>query len=420
MRHDTVVIGAGLAGLTAALRLAEEGQQVLLVAKGVGSTHLGGGTIDVLGYHTERVDSPARALASFIQAHPDHPYARVTPPLIAVSLEWFRSRMSEHLYVGGLDRNVLLPTALGVLKPSAMVPESMVFGDAGAGGRFAIVGFRALKDFYPAYLADNLGRAGPVNGRSVSARSVEVRPSLDGQADVGPLGFARRFEEPAFRKAVIAEVEDRLEPGERVGFPAVLGLREAPAVWREIRDTLGTDVFEIPTLPPSVPGIRVFGALRDALRRAGGRIIMGGAVVGARTEGGRVVGVVVEAAARPISHDARWFVLATGGFASGGLVMDSFGVVRETIFGLPVAGVPGPEEERFGAGYLDPHPMSRAGVAVDEQLRPAGREGEALYANLHAAGATLAGAEPWREKSGDGISLATGYAAASAILEEGV
>ena len=32
-------------------------------------------------------------------------------------------------------------------------------------------------------------------------------------------------------------------------------------------------------------------------------------------------------------------------------------------------------------------------------------------------GATLAGAVPWREASGNGLSLATGYAAASAILE---
>jgi anaerobic glycerol-3-phosphate dehydrogenase len=36
---------------------------------------------------------------------------------------------------------------------------------------------------------------------------------------------------------------------------------------------------------------------------------------------------------------------------------------------------------------------------------------------VHAAGATLAGAEPWREASGNGISLATGFAAAQAILE---
>jgi len=32
------------------------------------------------------------------------------------------------------------------------------------------------------------------------------------------------------------------------------------------------------------------------------------------------------------------------------------------------------------------------------------------------AGATLAGAEPWREKSGDGISLATGHRAAELAL----
>ena len=34
------------------------------------------------------------------------------------------------------------------------------------------------------------------------------------------------------------------------------------------------------------------------------------------------------------------------------------------------------------------------------------------------AGATLAGAQPWREKSGDGISLATGHRAAELIIEE--
>ncbi|MEA2638332.1 MAG: binding domain, partial [Chloroflexota bacterium] len=33
--YDTVVIGTGLAGLTAALRLAEEGQRVAVLAKGV-------------------------------------------------------------------------------------------------------------------------------------------------------------------------------------------------------------------------------------------------------------------------------------------------------------------------------------------------------------------------------------------------
>jgi glycerol-3-phosphate dehydrogenase subunit B len=54
---------------------------------------------------------------------------------------------------------------------------------------------------------------------------------------------------------------------------------------------------------------------------------------------------------------------------------------------------------------------------VDRELRPVDRGGgDPLYENVLVAGATLAGAEPWREKSGDGLSLATGYRAADLVL----
>src|SRR4051794_37483799 len=69
--HDVIVIGAGLAGMTAAVRLAEGGARVLVLAKGAGSTQLSAVTIDVLGYAPERVESPRAALASVA---PDHPY----------------------------------------------------------------------------------------------------------------------------------------------------------------------------------------------------------------------------------------------------------------------------------------------------------------------------------------------------------
>ena len=38
-----------------------------------------------------------------------------------------------------------------------------------------------------------------------------------------------------------------------------------------------------------------------------------------------------------------------------------------------------------------------------------------MVENVLVAGATLAGAAPWREKSGDGIALATGLRAAELI-----
>jgi glycerol-3-phosphate dehydrogenase subunit B len=43
MAYDVIVIGAGLAGLTGGLRLAEAGQRVLLLAKGHGATHWANG-----------------------------------------------------------------------------------------------------------------------------------------------------------------------------------------------------------------------------------------------------------------------------------------------------------------------------------------------------------------------------------------
>jgi glycerol-3-phosphate dehydrogenase subunit B len=412
MTSDVVVIGAGLGGLTAALRLAEEGRRVLVLAKGVGGTHLAPATIDVLGYRDGPVASPAQALPELVAAQPSHPYARVSPRLVRSSLEWLAERVGELGYRGRIEENVLLPTAVGVAKPTALVPETMAAGDLRRGGRFVFVGLRGLKDFYPRYLADNLVRA-----TAVSARAVELAPPLGVEADVSSAGFARRFEQAEFRDEVVRELEPRLEAGETVGFPAVLGLRRAPEVWRELETRLGRSVFEVPTLPPSVGGMRLYAALTAALRRQGGRVVIGSTVSGAERRGARLEGVVAETAARPLAYRASSFVLATGGFASGGFQMDSHGRVRETALGLPLTGVPEPGAERFGPGYFDEHPVAAAGLAVDAELRPLDPGGAPSFENLHAAGAALAGATPWTEASGNGISLATGYAAAKAIIE---
>jgi glycerol-3-phosphate dehydrogenase subunit B len=416
--YDTVVIGAGLAGLTTALRLAEAGQRVAVLAKGVGATHLAPPTIDVLGYVDGPIDSPAQALPEFVSANPQHPYGQLSTELLRASLDWFKARLGDQGYRGSLDENVVVPTAVGAAKPTALLPETMAAGDLRRGGRFVFVGLRGLKDFFPAYLADNVARAERPGGAPATTRVVELAPPLGVAQDVSSLGFAHRFERADFREAVLTELGQNLVPGEIVGFPAVLGLEGARAIWSELETRLGHQVFEVPTLPPSVPGIRVYETMTSVLRRHGTRFVLGSTVSGAESTNGRLEGVVLHTAGRPQTYRARSFVLATGGFASAGLELDSNGKVREPVFDLPVSGLPGPDEPLFGPGYFDEHPLSRAGIAVDESRRPVDAEGAPVYENLHAAGATLAGAVPWREGSGNGLSLASGYAAASAILGE--
>jgi len=140
--------------------------------------------------------------------------------------------------------------------------------------------------------------------------------------------------------------------------------------------------------------------------------------VGAETNGDRVTAVRVATAARVKPYPARNFVLATGGFGSGAIEMAADWSVREKVFNLPVAGVPEDASERFGHRYFDAHPLSRAGIRVDDSLRPLDENGNRVYANVTVVGACLAGSEAWREKSGEGISLSSGYKAAGTIVEE--
>jgi len=416
-RGEVVVVGVGMAGLVAALRLAEAGRPVRVLAEGVGSTHLSGATVDVLGYRPERVLSPAAALPGFLATHPEHPYARIGTEVIGEAVAWLKGRLDNPRYVGDLGRNFLLPTALGVPKPTAIAPQTMAAGDVSAGGHFAIVGLPGLKDFYPALVAGNLAAATGVGGEAVEARAVDVDVALDGRADVGPLAYARRLEEPAFRAQLAARLRGRLGAGDAVGLPAVLGLAGVEAAWEELEARLDRQVFEIPTLPPSVPGLRLYEALSGALRQAGARVSVGGEVVGAETDGHRVTGLYTETANGRRFHPAAGVVLATGGWAAGGLEMDSHWVVREPVLGLPVTS-PAGGNGRFAPGYFDHHPLATTGVAVDGSLRPIDGDGNVVFSNVRVAGATLAGAEPWKEKSGDGLSLSTGYHAANTLLAE--
>ncbi len=415
MSYDTVVIGAGLAGLTAGLRLTEQGQRVLIVARGVGATHLAPATVDVLGYLGDaRVDAPAASLPALLAAAPDHPYGHVTADQLAIALAWFGDHAAGLGYVGDPSENLLLPTALGVAKPSALAPATMSGGDLRAGGRFVFVGFKGFKDFHPALIADNIVRARlPA---PITARALEIQPPSGRYGDLSPRVIAGRFDDDHLGDWLTAALERGVEPDERIGVPAVLGLRRAVETWQELEKRLGRKVFEVSTLPPSIPGIRLFNALTRALRDGGARIVLGVRAAGVRATGLRIEAVEVANATGTVSYPARSVVLASGGFASGGLDLDSFGVTRETVFDLPLIGVPEGDRVRFAPGYFDRQPLAEAGVATDDLLRPIDRSGVPVYTNLHAAGAILGGAVPWKERSGTGISVATGYAAAQAIL----
>lgn len=413
-----VVIGAGLAGLTAALALAEGGAGVTVVAEGAGGLHLSPGTIDLLGYAPGRVAEPLRAIAGLGEARPDHPYARVGADEVAAAVAWLAPHLAALGYVGDGSVNMLLPSAIGVARPTALAPASMAAGDVSRGGRMVAVGLRALRDLYPRMLAENLARAELPRGSRVETRHATVDWSpLPGRADVAAPVLARALDDDAGARAALGDALRAVaEPGETILVPAVLGLRRAPEVWKAVGERTGAPVAEVATIPPSVPGMRLQLRLIEALAEHRVRVTPGPTVVGCEGSGDRITAVHVRDSARtrPVAADA--VVLASGGVATGAVALDSRGVLRERALGLHVAGPPD-GAPLFSSRHLDEHPGLSAGVAVDPLMRPLGPGGAPVWSNLHAAGAVVAGAAPWREKSGEGIAIATAHRAARAILE---
>jgi len=73
--------------------------------------------------------------------------------------------------------------------------------------------------------------------------------------------------------------------------------------------------------------------------------------------------------------------------------------------------------EWLGDDAFDPagHPLERAGVRTDADLRPVAPDGTPLYENVRVAGSLLAGQQYIRERCGDGVALTSGRRAARSL-----
>jgi glycerol-3-phosphate dehydrogenase subunit B len=289
-----------------------------------------------------------------------------------------------------------------------------VFGGAGKAYPLRVVGFEGWRDFYPRTIADGMRAEG---WSSVETSTIPM-PDFGGNFDNWSTELADWLDTPEGFDQFVREVRASVpaNPAETLYFPAVLGFK--PDTLARLREALGS-VIEIPTLPPSIPGLRLYHALRRAIIDRGGRFTVGARVVGLETSAGRVTGTLAETTAhgrtRFIPADA--VILATGGLFGGGLESDYQGRVREVVADLHVANLP-PLADWFAHPLLsaEVQPIHRAGIVTDADLRPLDASGSVTAPNLYAAGRLLAGYSPVVEGSTEGVDIATGAHAAFRAL----
>jgi glycerol-3-phosphate dehydrogenase subunit B len=177
----------------------------------------------------------------------------------------------------------------------------------------------------------------------------------------------------------------------------------------DLERALGVAVFEVPMGPPSLPGIRLESRLYDALDGAGVLLETGNPVVGHESSDGAVDSVLVDRNGSRVPYTARQYVLATGGLVGRGVDSGRDGVV-EPVFDCHVAH-PADRYEWSAADAFGDHRFARFGVDPDGRLRPRDARGDPEFDNLRAAGSVLGNYDFAAEKSGSGVSLATGYRA---------
>lgn len=414
-----IVIGSGLAGLTAALRLRDAGHHVDIVTKGWGGLLLSSGTLDVYGWGKDGhpVLDPYAAIADLVAEDPGHPYAVIGVDAVREGIDWLCSTTGLFAKAGN---NVLIPTAIGAVRPTAAVQNTMVPSLMEDGKKFLVVGIRQFRDFPAAFIADNLARS-PLAKVETRAVTISLAPRKP-EADSTGTTFARAFDGtagldgPATRDALIHELRAHVRDGETVLLPAILGF--APDAYQEISAELGVPVGEVPVPPPSIPGRRINDVLIQLCRDKRIDISLNAEVIGFEASGGHVTALQVQRAGRVTTNKVDAVVYAGGGLESGSIQRNSYGEIRERVFDLPLTFLDAEDPETTGVTgsvVVNGKDIFGTGVCVNADMLALDGDAPA-YDNLYCAGSIIGGAHPWSEKSGEGIALGSAVAATRAIL----
>lgn len=420
MSVDLAVIGSGMAGMAAAIFAAARGLSVACLGK-PSEISFSSGCLDLFSRMpadsttpARSFDNPFKGIEALVEKQPNHPYARVSREDIIQGFEEFTAFMGRAgiQYHCTRDRNQQIITPAGTLKSTWCVPSAMIAGTRALKEKqkILIVDIQGLKGFGARQMAENLAQVHPAMG--------SVTIGFPGREESGDLMAERLtwdLETPKVLDRFIEAIRPHIKGYDAVGLPAILGIYRFEELHKKMSQGLGVSVFEIPTLAPSVTGMRtreafIGGIGNTSIRHFATRAQdIGVAPEGFTFEAGQGLGT--------IKIQSRAMILATGRFLGQGLGKGDAGI-KEMLFDLPVT-QPAERSLWFSRDFFDPrgHGLNRAGIETDAVFRPLGKDGKVFHPGLFACGSILAHQDWKRERAGAGISIATAYRAVAAAAE---
>ena len=399
MKTDVIIVGSEFDGLIAATRMDECGYSIRLFSNGVGSMHYASEGIHALGYlpsGDEQIETVPFAGISRLDKR--HPYRKVGVEQVKKAFNWYTNIIGEiYQRVTTNNHNWLSVSPIGTCVPVYGICDHQATMEKLDGKTAAIARFWNYRNSPTDLIVLGLNNAG------INADIVDVDAPTKILENAAIAKAFDTLDEPdcyfaALKKFIPSEAGVMI-------FPAVMGMIRNQEVMASAERALGMPCLEIPTLPPSVPGMRVVHAFTRHLQSSDVAVHTG--VHLSRywfDEGGQVV--ICDDRGR--RFEASVVIVSTGGVLMGGLDVDSHGRIHENTFGFNTF-----QSDPLIAATVDQslNALHIAGVETDDALRPQRKE-SITYRNAFVTGRTLAHWNPAMEISAEGVCIATGWAAA--------
>ena len=414
---ELAVIGTGMAGSASALFASNQG--ISTVQVGLTSEIIfTSGLIDLMGVHPisdgKTWENPWDAIHALITDIPNHPFARINKDDIHKALEEFLACMNDEglFYCGHKNRNAKMIMPVGTVKHTYFVPETMWNGVLALEKKCPclIIDIRGLRGFSARQITETLKTSWPaLRYANISFPNTEHLEEVYTEPVASSLSLSEN------RKALAQIVKPHVKDASMVGFPAIFGIKDSVQIYRDLQEIIGVPIFEIPTMPPSITGLRIKEAFESHLSKNGVRILMQKKVLKVhRNKGGFVLDIGGPDTEYTVK--AKGIILASGRFLGRGLYADRR-QIRESIFNLRVFQA-GERKKWHRQNFLDPkgHLINTAGLEIDNRFRPVGNSGKPAFKTLFAAGSILAHQDWMRMKCGSGLAIASAYAAVNAFV----
>ena len=403
MKFDTVIIGGGLAGLVCGIRLQNRGFKCAIVSAGQSALHFSSGSFDLLNELPDgtAVTNPEEAIHSLDKKHP---YAK-----IGDKFPFYAQEAKQMLLDAGIDvrgdskQNTYRITPMGTTMPTWLTLADfnpLKSSNEVIGKKILLVNIAGFLDFNTKFVADAFEGNG-AECKIISISLPEFEKLRQSPTEMRSANIARVMENENTLNALVSQLNEKAKSFDVVALPAVFGL-SSPEPIKRLKQELNIPVCIVPTMPPSVPGIRTQKRLRRVFELAGGAYMLGDSVISAEMGDGKVYNV------HTVNHgdialQADNFVLASGSFFSNGLCAHMDGII-EPVFGADVDFDPN-RSTWYNASIFEAQRYRTFGVATDEHFRI--KVNGKIQDNVYAIGSVLSGFDALQEGCGAGVSLLT-------------